>query len=169
MKKAAILITMVLGGCSSGYDSVYDCYSTSQLRKFSSPSFSSYIMNVRSGDQSRIDIYIQMPYRNIRFEKTADGFRASYSMTFIIRDKNKVIVQTKEVSRPIMTKTYEETVSPRLDFHFQSFTLIPNDYNIEVVATDNLSQLRYKHLEMFKRKSFAQTLKSAYFRKSKHS
>lgn len=155
MKHFTFVLLAMLGGCSSGYDTIIECYSTSQFRKFSTPSFSSYIMNVKSGDQSRIDMYIQMPYKNIRFEKSADGFKASYSLTFVIKDNAKEIIQTKEIDRTIQARTYEETVSSRFDFYFQSFLLAPNEYNIEVVAKDQISSLRYTHREKFTAQNYS--------------
>jgi GWxTD domain-containing protein len=155
MRNFAIIIILLVGGCSSGYDSTVECYSTSQFRKFSTPSFSSYFMNVKSGEMSRADIYIQMPYRNIRFERASNGFKASYQLTFVIRDEKKEIVQTKEVDRPITARTYEESVSSRYDFHLQPILLKPNEYSIEIIAKDNLSQLRYRYTEQFTAKDFS--------------
>jgi GWxTD domain-containing protein len=106
-------------------------------------------MNVRADRSSRADVFIQLPYANLRFEKKMGVFKASYSMTFIIRDKNNEIVQTKEVDRPVSAKTYEESVSPRMDAHLQSFLLAPAEYTLEVNSVDNLSNLRYSRREKF--------------------
>ena len=155
MRITVAIFILVMSGCSSGYDSTLDCYSTSQFRKFLLPAFSSYIMNVKSADMSRVDIYMQMPYRNIRFEKSNDGFKASYSLAFIIRDNKKEIVQTKELECPVTARTYEESVSSRFDFHFQPFVLGPNEYSIEIIATDNLSHLHFAHTEKITAKDFS--------------
>ena len=142
---AVYCATLILSGCASGIDVLSDCYSLAQFKKLTSPSFDPYFMNVKSGDKSRVDIYIQMPYTHLRFEKTLDGFRASYECTFIIKDEEQQIVQTKEVERMLEPKTYEETISQRFDFFLQSFVLEPGWYSIEIVSIDNLSQLRYRY------------------------
>jgi GWxTD domain-containing protein len=149
MRYLLIFVSVFVAGCSSGNESTIDCYSTEQFRKVSSPSFSSYIMNVRADRSSRADVFIQLPYVKLRFEKKMGVFKASYVMTFIIRDMNNVIVQTKEVDRSVSAKTYEESVSPRMDAHLQSFLLVPAEYTLEVVSVDNLSNLRYSRREKF--------------------
>jgi GWxTD domain-containing protein len=145
----------LLQGCISPEETTSDCYSISQLKRFSGPSFSSYIMNVRSDDKSRLDLYLQMPYSHIRFEKTIDGFRASYGITVIIKDEEHQIVQTKEAERVIEVKSYEETVSSRFDFFLQSFTLEPNSYAIEILSFDNLSKLQYRYRETIVAKNYS--------------
>ncbi|MFA5833694.1 MAG: GWxTD domain-containing protein [Bacteroidota bacterium] len=155
MRIIAAILILLFAGCSSSSDSLTDCYSTSQFRKFSLPSFSSYIMNVRADNMSRGDVYIQTPYTNLRFEKVLEGFKASYTLAFVVRDVHNDIVQTKEVERPISVKTYEETISRRFDSYLQSLILVPGDYTIEIISTDNLSRLRYKLKEKITAKNYA--------------
>jgi GWxTD domain-containing protein len=111
-------------------------------------------MNVQAGEKSRIDVYIQLPYSHLRFERQLEGFKASYSMTFIIRDSTNETVLTKEVDRPIFARSYEESVSSRPDVHFQPFIVSPGTYTLEIVSTDNLSLLRYRSKERFQAADF---------------
>ncbi|MDP1677582.1 MAG: GWxTD domain-containing protein [Bacteroidota bacterium] len=156
-----VLYATVLAGCSSGYNTEIECYSTTQFRKHSLPSFSTYLMNVRSENDSRVDIYLQMPYRNLRFERVGDGYKASFSVTFIIRNEGKEIVQTKELDRSIFAKNYEESVSSRFDASLQSFVLKPSEYGMEIVSIDNLSQLRYKQSTRLEVKKFPDSIVTA--------
>ena len=112
-------------------------------------------MNVRSDEQSRVDIYTQMQYKNIRFEKSNGGFKASYTLTAVIRNSKGEIIQSKEVDCPIETRTYEETVSPRFDSRLQSIVLPPSDYSLEITAVDNLSHLRFSHVEKLSAKNYS--------------
>ena len=157
----AIALLAILAGCSTGYDTFTECYSTSQFRKFSLPSFSSYLMNVKTGDESRIDIYLQMPYRHLRFEKTSDGYKASFSITVIVRNEEKEIIQTKELERSVVVKTYEETTSPRFDGMMQTLLLKPSEYVIEIISHDHLAQLRYKQITRFRAKDFSDSTVTA--------
>ncbi len=118
-------------------------------------------MNVKSGSNSRIDVYLQMPNRNLRFEKSIDGYKASFSISFIIKNIKKEIIQTKEVDRTVFAKTYEESVSSRFDGFIQSFIVIPSEYSLEIVSTDNLSKLRYKEFKIIEPKSFDDSTVSA--------
>jgi len=48
-----------------------------------------------SGSTSRIDIFIQVPYKNVQFVKSNQGFTAKYSVTASVFDstKKKLIVE----------------------------------------------------------------------------
>lgn len=161
MKLTVFILALLAAGCSSGYDSTAECYSAGQFRKYSTPSFTTFTMNVRSGEQSRVDLYVQMPFKHLRFGKNSNGFKASYSMTFIVRNENNEIVQTKEVDRPINARSYEESISSRFDLHFQSFILPPASYTAEVIAVDNHSKLRYRSKESFLAKNFSDSIVTA--------
>lgn len=132
-------------GCAPSEEAANECYSLEQFKKLGSPSFEPYFMMVKYDDKSRLDVYIQMPYTNLRFEKTDNGFKASYGCTFIIKDDKGQIVQMKEIERLLEPRAYEETVSLRFDFFLQSFTLEPGTYLVEIMSLDNHSQLQYRY------------------------
>ncbi len=158
---AVAVYAAVLSGCSTGYDSAIECYSTLQFQKFSLPSFTTYLMNVKAADESRIDVYVQMPYKHLRFEKTDDDYKASFLITFIVRNTDKEIVRTKELERSVIVKTYEETTSSRFESLLQTFVLKPSDYVLEIISIDHLSQLRYKQTTPLAVKRFSDTVVTA--------
>jgi GWxTD domain-containing protein len=147
MRHGYIVLALLFAGCSSAVETVQECYSSVQLRRAFAPSFTSYTMHARSDSMNRSDIYIQMPFHQVRFERTAEGFKASYSMTFIIRNKLNDIVQTKEVERHLTVRSFEESVSNRFDVHFQSFALPSGEYTADISAVDELSKLRYRSVQ----------------------
>ncbi|MFA6541451.1 MAG: GWxTD domain-containing protein [Bacteroidota bacterium] len=111
-------------------------------------------MNVKSGSQSRIDIYIQISFHQLRFEKTPAGFKAKYTLAYIIKKEKGDIVQTRDGDREITTGTYEESVSSRFDGTLQSFILDPGRYAVEIISTDNNSALRYRYNEQINVRGF---------------
>jgi len=117
-------------------------------------------MTVRLNELSRVDIYYQMPYTHLRFERTSDGFKGSYTIAFVLRDDAGTVVQTKEADRKIIVQTYDETVSLRSDFHFQSFLVPSGSYTVEMLATDHLSNLQYRQKKVFIAEDFASTAPS---------
>jgi GWxTD domain-containing protein len=163
-KYGIIAITLYISfvsGCSTGYDTAIECYSTSQFQKYSLPYFTTYLMNVKSADDSRIDVYLQVPYKQLRFEKTGNSYKASYSLSFILRNADKEIIQTKELDRSVIAKTYEETISSRVDGLLQSFVLKPSVYAMEVKSVDHLSQLQYKQYKQIEAKRFSDSVITA--------
>ncbi len=138
---------MLAGGCAAGEGTAQQCYSTMQFSKMVSPAFSSYCMVTRAGGDLRIDAYLQMPYTAVRFVKKEGDYRALYSYTIIVRDKENKIVLSKETDRTIAVSAYEESVSQRFDAHMERIVVMPGEYSVEVIAQDELSLLRHRVLE----------------------
>lgn len=110
-------------------------------------SFYQDILNFASSDTSntRIDIFVQVPYPEIKFIKSANGFSASYTVTISIFDEKK--------SKLITDKTWEEKVESN-DFNqtiirnnfslsLKSFNLVPNTYFFRVAVEDKETKKVY--------------------------
>ncbi len=152
---SVLVVLVMIGGCSSLPEMSKDCYSISQFKKFSAPSFSTHIMNVKSGEGSRIDVYTQVPLNKLRFEKTANGFKTTYTLAYVFRNSENEVVQSRDVDRAIETKTYDESVSNRFDPMMQSFILAPGEYYLEMISTDNVSKLQYRFMNRITAKDFS--------------
>ncbi|MCU0343323.1 MAG: GWxTD domain-containing protein [Ignavibacterium sp.] len=91
---------------------------------------------------SRIDVFIQVPYKNVQFLKSNKGFTAKYSITASVFDsaKNQLIVE----------KTWSETIDV-FDFTLttskdnyklsrKTFDLMPGTYTIRTMLQDKDSK-----------------------------
>ncbi len=88
-------------------------------------------------NESRLDVYIQVPYDAIFFVKNADIFLSNYELTVNIYDVSNNLVKEKLWNESIKTSTYEETVSPKLNkLSQQSFPLPPGAYRLVVQIRD---------------------------------
>ncbi|MHB1050783.1 MAG: GWxTD domain-containing protein [Bacteroidota bacterium] len=143
---AALAFSLLAGGCAAGERTVQECYSALQFSAMASPAFSSYCMVTEAGDNLRIDIYLQMPYTAVRFVKKEGDYRARYSYSIVVRNKENSIVQSKETERNIAVSVYEETISQRFDAHMERIIVAPGEYSVEVIARDELSLLRHRVL-----------------------
>lgn len=87
---------------------------------------------------TRVDVYIQVPYKSIQFIKSPQGFTSKYSITA------SVYTPTKE--RLIVEKTWNETINV-IDFNqtissenynvsMRSFDLVPGNYFIITTIED---------------------------------
>lgn len=105
--------------------------------------FQDYV-NFYSGNSStsRVDVFIQVPYKNIQFVKSNQGFTAKYSITASVFDslKKKLIVE----------KTWNETINV-IDYNMatskensnlskRSFELAPGNYLIRTMLQDKDSK-----------------------------
>lgn len=143
-----------VSGCSSSDAVIQECYSTAQFKRLVAPAFSYYVMNVDAHGQSRLDLYLQMPYKKLRFQLNDFLYRASFSYAFLIRNVHGEIIQTKEIDRAVTVRTYEESVSLRSDFYLHTFLLPPATYTVEIISRDNLSRQRYRVVQTVDAKNF---------------
>lgn len=91
---------------------------------------------------SRVDIYIQVPYKNVQFIKSNQGFTAKYSITAAVFDSAK--------KKMIVEKTWNETINV-IDYTIatskenyslskRSFDLAPGTYLIRTQLQDKDSR-----------------------------
>lgn len=143
-----LLVSVVMmNGCGSGSELPVKCYSLDRFSRMVSPTVSLFIMNTVSEGSNQIDIYAQIPYAKLRFEKSMTGFHASVSLSFILRNNNGEIIHSREMERSIDVETYEESISLRSEYVLERLRPEPGEYTVEVISQDLLSKLRYRAVE----------------------
>lgn len=91
---------------------------------------------------SRVDVFIQVPYKNVNFIKSNQGFTSKYSMTVSVFDSVK--------KQLIVEKTWNETIDV-IDFTMttskdnyklsrKSFDVLPGTYTIRTMLQDKDSK-----------------------------
>lgn len=113
----------------------------------SEPAYFQEFLNFRSDKEglTRVDIYIQLPYRSIQFIKSPQGFTAKYSVTASVYDTSQ--------SRLIVEKSWNETINV-IDFNqtiarenfnltMRSFDLAPGHYFIRTTIEDRDSRREF--------------------------
>ncbi|HLP16950.1 MAG TPA: hypothetical protein VK470_11865, partial [Bacteroidota bacterium] len=164
MKREFLMLCMfcvIAAGCKSSHETQTDCYSVARYKKMMQPAYDLYIMSVRAGLETRVDLYVQMQYDRLRFQKSEKGYSASYTVVFVIRGDDGEPVQSHDVSRTIDVATYEETISLSADAFLQSFTLSPGTYELECSSTDQNSLVRYTKKSELSVCNFATECKAA--------
>ena len=105
---------------------------------------------------SRVDVFVQVPYKNVQFLKSNEGFTAKYSMTTSVFDSTK--------KKMIVEKTWNETINV-IDFNIaaskenynlskRSFELAPGTYYIRTMLQDKDSKQEAIGENIFTVKSF---------------
>ena len=88
--------------------------------------------------QTRVDLFVQVPYKNLQFVKSDDGFTAKYEVTASIYDSSQ--------SKLFIEKTWSETINV-IDYNMattkgnynitkKSFDLTPGAYFIKTTLED---------------------------------
>lgn len=100
---------------------------------------------------TKVDVYIQVPYKSLQFIKTGQGFTAKYSVVVSVFDESK--------DNLIVEKTWNETINvidfaqttSRLNYNvgFRSFELKPGNYFFRTAVIDNDSKKEIKSENTF--------------------
>jgi len=105
---------------------------------------------------SSVDVYIQVPYKNVQFIKSNQGFTAKYSVTASVFDSSK--------KKLIVEKTWNETINV-IDFGMtttkenyklskRTFELEPGNYSIRTMLQDKDSRMEAISENLFTVKSY---------------
>ncbi len=87
---------------------------------------------------TRLDVYIQVPYKNIVFTKTGEGFTAKYSITASIFDSSKsLLLQEKTWNESVNVIDYNmASAKGNYNLSKRSFDLKPGKYTIRTALQD---------------------------------
>ncbi len=103
------------------------------------PKFYFDALSFNSGESgvSRLDIYIEVPYAAIQFNKIGSNFESSYEVTVNIYDSSETQINEKWWIEKINVKDYQQTVSRSLSsLNHRSFMLPPGRYFVSVQIKD---------------------------------
>lgn len=111
-------------------------------------------------DLSRLDVYVQVPYKNLKFSKSSQGFTAKYSLTASVFDSSG--------SKMIVEKTWNETINV-IDYNAstskenynlskRSFDLTSGIYKIKTMLTDKDSRQEATGENIFEIKDFKKNI-----------
>lgn len=94
---------------------------------------------------SRVDVFVQVPYNEIKFLRKDNNFAAAYSITVSVFDesKNKLITE-KMWNETVETNEFNQTIN-RYNFNlsFRSFSLKPGKYFFRTAVEDKDSKNSY--------------------------
>ena len=109
------------------------------------------------GANTRVDIFIQVPYAEIQFVRISAGFTASYSVTVSVFDEEKEKLLTEKSWREkIETPDFEQTTSKsNYNLSLKSFYLNPGKYFIKTAVEDEDSKNKYSSENIFTVKDFS--------------
>ena len=126
------------------------------------PKFNYDLLNFYSfaNSQSRLDILIQMPYKNLQFKKDFDTFVASYEVEIFIREGRKTLID-RSYSRTIKTPDFKNTSSVQTyDLSQKSYELKPGKYEVEMTVTDDDSKKAYRIVQKVTIRDFSKPMLS---------
>lgn len=93
-------------------------------------------------NQTRVDIFIQVPYSEIQFVKSDKGFSAGYSITIAVFTEDKSMLLTeKTFNEKVDVSNFDQTISgSNFNLSLRSFFLSPATYLIRTEIEDKDSK-----------------------------
>lgn len=117
------------------------------------PNFFQDVLNFSNGDSlnSRVDIFVQVPYPEIKFIKSDAGFTAAFSVTVTIFDESKdKLITERTWNEKIETIDFTQTTTKNnYSLSLKSFNLLPATYFIRVAVEDRESKRVFTSENMF--------------------
>lgn len=152
MKSIKIIIMLFL---SAGV--IYTQTNNSKLYSSSRAKYFQDYLNFMDDDgQSRVDLFIQVPFKEIQFIKSSKGFQGGYSVTVsIYQDDKETLVFEKVWTEKITSPSYKKSISREsFNLSFRSINLVPGEYFIKTILADRESHQEYLSERMFKVKDY---------------
>jgi len=101
---------------------------------------------------TKIDVYILVPYKNLQFIKTGQGFTSKYSVIVSVYDEKKEnLIVEKSWNEVLNVIDFSQTTS-KLNYNIglKSFELKPGSYLFRTIVVDNDSKKEIKSENVFK-------------------
>ncbi len=108
-------------------------------------------------DKTRLDVFVQVPYKIIQFVKSENEFVGNYNVTISVfdEDKNTLFVE-KSWTEKLKSKKFEQTISKdNYNLSLRSFELMPDKYLIRSIVEDQDSKNEYKYENLVKVRDFS--------------
>jgi len=134
MKKLILILSVLI--CAVSFAQV----ETSLPRSYSEPQFYFNALNFAgdlSENESRVDLYVQVPYEFLQFTKGDNYYSAKYEVTVSIFTPKGKLVTEKGWTHEVKTNNFNETISRAYWDVSSSFIKLPlGDYKISVQVID---------------------------------
>jgi len=114
-------------------------------------------LNFDEDGKTKVDIFIQVPLKEIQFVKSGNGFEGGYSVTVSVYEEDKeTLVQEKVWNEKINLESFNY-ISSRGNFNLshRSFVLPPKKYFIKTIVTDKDSRQEFSSENFYTVKDFS--------------
>ncbi len=158
MRKSILILALISIGIRA-----FAQVETSVPRSYSLPQFYFTALNF-AGDfgqglsQSRVDVYVQVPYEFLQFVKEDDHYSASYEVTLNVSTAKGKYVTEKSWTQKVIANNFEQTISKAFWDISQAFLNLPfGDYKISVQVVDLDTKRGFKKEGLVSVKDFSRS------------
>jgi GWxTD domain-containing protein len=119
--------------------------------------FQDFLNFLDDDGQSRVDIFMHVPFKEIQFERTSTGFEGGYSVTVsIYLEDGETLYLEKLWNEKINVNSFEESsAKENFNLSYRSFKLSPGKYFIKTMVTDRDSRKEYSSKNYYNMREFS--------------
>jgi GWxTD domain-containing protein len=146
--KILIILTFFIFAAANVYPQLenYDNIPIQQVKYYQD------FLTFRADDgTSRLDVFVHVPYQEVQFVKTGQGFEAAYTVTVSVFNEDKKNLITEKIwNEKVVALAFNVTVSKEnYNLSYRSFNLTPGKYFIKTSVLDKESRREYNSENMF--------------------
>ncbi|MCH7962462.1 MAG: GWxTD domain-containing protein [Bacteroidetes bacterium] len=118
--------------------------------------FQDFLNFLDDDGQSRVDIFIQVPFAAVQFERISGGFEGGYSVTVsIYMEDEETLYLEKLWNEKIIAKSFKESsAKENFNLSYRSLKLKPGKYFIKTTVMDRDSRKEYFSNNFYNVKDF---------------
>ena len=152
MKTTTILLTLLFIGSVFCQENKSDGISNDRVK------FYQDFLNFAAAKKTRLDIFIQVPFKEIQFVKSGQGYDGGYSVIVSVYDEDKTTLVQEKLWNEKININSSNYLSSRENFNlsYRSFELPPAKYFIRTVVTDKDSRQEFSAENVFVVKDFSE-------------
>jgi len=153
-------IALLLFVCGQVFGQVEQ--STDVYNKLGLPAFNYELLNYKSENSTstRVDAFVQVPFNSLQFVKDRAGFKAEYTITISVYDKDKETLLTEKLwNEKITSQEFDQTHSrSNFNLSLKSFSLTPAEYVFIISVEDKDSRKKSSYETKFTVKGFENSI-----------
>lgn len=107
--------------------------------------YQDFLTFINDDGKIRLDVFVQVPYTEVQFIKTGEGFEAAYTVTVSVFDEEgEKLISEKIWNEKIISRSFDATIAKQnFNLSFRSFELAPSTYLIKTSVFDKDSRDEY--------------------------
>jgi GWxTD domain-containing protein len=146
MKKLIILIVLACSGFIFG-----QLENTENLNLHKIRYYQDFLNFYGDQEKTRLDVFIKVPYSEVQFIKTGNGYEAAYTITVSVYNEDKETLITEKIwNEKITTISFPQTTfEDNFKLSYKSINLTPGKYFIHTALLDKDSREEFSSENLF--------------------
>lgn len=136
--KIFFLLAAFIQSCASTAPELNQCFYNYKITEDALPNFEVKLFRSPEEKSTRLDVYLSVLESRLQFIRSADNFKASYSVFLKLAGERKTY--SRDLTRTITKKTFNQYDESSYDAFVVSFFPEPGNYKLSITVSDDNTQ-----------------------------